>query len=370
MRGRTLAITLCAIALTTVEEAWAKAVPTGYEIEEGNWGGGSYNREDGLFAFCFVGTQTKSGNRIGVFLLSDATLWLTVKNDGWRLSAEERYPASVEADNTRRQVDGEVEAGAITFDLHQDPAFFNALRNGEELRFVGASGTVGITLRPDTFGAMTALERCLAEHTGLNLQGRAVSGGAQSGIPSGGSTATTLAPTTGEKTSSQNPFASSAPSPAPAPSTGASAGLAEVSGELRGLLMQAGYPSPQMVDLRGGEGDFVLGWTSASTNLHGFMAVGELQVGDYREELDAETRTLRADCGASGQTIFDPQIETYEGRPVYSGRVDCGDDAFAIYFVVVVMDESVLKFYHVADRDSMAMGQQVNANLRARLRER
>lgn len=358
-------------ALVAAQQASAKAVPTGYRIEEGNWGGGSYNEESGAFAFCFIGTKTKSGNRIAVFLLSDATLWLSIANDSWSLAPGDIYGGRVEADTTRRYISGVVKMNSVVYDFQQDPAFFDAMRNGEELLFLGSVGQISISLRPDTFGALTALEACLAKHTGLDLQGRLVSGGAQNGgNPFAGSAATAPAPGSGGGASSQNPFAFSAPVPAPAPSTqSAVAPDADSIAELRGLLMQAGYPNPQMVDLRDNEGDFLFGWTSAGTDLIGFLAGGLPQDGDYRAALDAETRSLRADCGARGQTIYDPATETYEGKPVYSGRVDCGDDAFAIYFVIVAMDRTVLKFYHVADRGSMAMGQQVNANLRNRLRE-
>ena len=381
MRHSALSSRLCRLALALSvlvalsADAAAKAVPTGYRIEEGNWGGGGYNDEDGGFAFCFIGTQTADGNRYGVFLLSDASLWLTLMNDSWTLSPDKSYPASVEADHTRRQVDGEVKMDAIVFDLHQDPGFFNAMRHGEELRFVGASSTIGITLRPDTFDALTALEVCLAKHAGLNLQGKWAAPGSSpfdspqtSDSPLGSSTAASPAPSAGGQASSENPFASAGSAPALAPMTAPGSGSnGDVNGDaLANLVLKAissaGYPSPELQTSDGG-----YSWTSAKTGVIGTFLVNDPR--NFPEAYVEKMESLGEDCGPTLRLSYDTVLTTRSGREVYGATLQCSAKNYQVHQATLVDSSVALMFFHVSTTADAPFAARINKKLRDYLRD-
>jgi hypothetical protein len=314
--------------------------------------------EDGRFSYCVVSGSIGYGTRASFFVFSpDAALAFALFNDAWTTTPGVRTAVTVQVDQEiSRRIQAEQGDQLIVFELGTDPDFFTAMRYGKRLHVIGAQDTVTIELT--STAGIGWLEDCFTANSGLDLSGEPRSGGGGNPFAIGsGSGGQAPAPST------ENPFA---PAPSPAPSPGGSAG-GDIA-QLRDLLIQMGYPSPEIGDVSDQEIGFAYGWVSDRTDLVGFLAIDPPD-SDIRQHLIQDIAALSEICGGrGGQPLYDTILTSASGDTIYSGRADCGGEQGAIFFVATASAESVLMFMHIAGPGELGLALQINANIRTYLR--
>ena len=319
--------------------------------------------EGGHFSYCVVSGPIGEGTRAIFFLFApDATLAFALSNHAWTTTPGVRTAVTVQVDQEiSRRIQAEEGDQLVTFELGTDPDFFIAMRYGRRLHVIGAQDTVTIEL--SSTAAIGWLGDCFTDNSGRNLSGqpRSGGGGSEGGNPFvGGGDNGGLRPAL----SAENPFAPDPGAQSPATSGPASEDIAQ----LRDLLIQMGYPSPEIGDVSDQEIGFAYGWISERTDLVGFLAIDPPD-SDIRQNLMQEIAELSEICGGqAGQPLYDTVITSVSGDTIYSGRADCGRQQGAVFFAVTANAEFVLMFMHIAGPREVPLANQINTNLRDYLR--
>lgn len=315
--------------------------------------------EDGQFSYCVVSGPIGYGTRASFFVFApDAALAFALFNDAWTTTPGVRTAVTVQVDQEiSRKIQAEHGDQLIVFELGTDPDFFTALRYGQRLHVIGAQDTVTIELT--TTAGIGWLADCFTANSGLTLSGQPRGGAGNNG---GGNPFASGSGRQSPAPSTENPFA---PEPSPAPSPGGSAGGVA---QLRDLLIQMGYPLPEIGDVSDQGIGFAYGWVSERTDLVGFLAIDPPD-SDIRQHLIEDIAALSEICGGrGGQPLYDTILTSASGDAIYSGRADCGGAQGAIFFAVIANAESVLMFMHIAGPNEVPLAQQINANIRNYLR--
>lgn len=306
--------------------------------------------KDGRFSHCFIVADV-GGTVLSMLLFSDAALVLALSNPDWIVATGTRSSATFQVDQTlTRSLLSENIDGIFAFEVGRDPELVEAMRYGKRLYVLGLQDT--LTVQLSITAAVGWLEDCFTRNSGLDLSGRPrIAGGSPTGT---------------------NPFDGGSQPQAPKAPLSPTSKPDGLEARLRWLLAEIGYPNPEVVDQRQGGNSFLFTWSGGGTKVMGFLAGGLATPGTYKQQVADEAAELSANCGVGGKAgdiLYDLQTATPAGEPIYSGRIACGNDNAAIYFVVVADASTLLKFYHFAFGDDLALGQQLNANLRRRLQD-
>jgi len=337
--------------------AATEARETGYQIDVGPWTGAGYADHNG-FSSCGIARKIDSV-AIVIGLTRDRTLTILLAANAWKRSiVGGQHNLVMRVDSTaERWVSATGIDGNLIAKLGPDAGFLEALKRGNRLVIEGAPQEISFKLKPDAKEALSALEHCYMQHTGLDLVGNPVSGNMQPPtIAADESKASAAAPPAAPTTKAASPPPLSPSTPTETSGNGADA-LADL---ILNAISSAGYPSPE---LRTNDGGY--SWSSTKTGIIGTFLVNDPS--NFSEAYIEKMELLGQGCGPTLRLSFDTVLTTRTGREVYGATLQCPGESYEIHQATLVDASVALLFFHVSSDAEASFAARINKNLRTYL---